>query len=152
MMVEYADHQDTAMRKKLLKEYPYTSHYKPLSNKGYDGDIIYSRYPLERIDTSNSPRAYNHVVITKQWRKYDILLVHTAAPINIHFRQLRKRQMKTFADHLSGFVHKSSPERMTIFGDFNITPWADQYHEFDTTMHNLDMRDITADMSFFNAT
>ncbi len=150
MLVEYADHQDQIMRKKLLVNYPYTSHYKPLSNKWYDGDIIYSRYPLTRVDTSDSPRAYNHVVITKQTQRYNIVLVHTAAPVTMRFRHLRKRQMQTLAEHLGNFLWKQKTKNIVMFGDFNITPWADQYHAFATTMKKLHMDDVTTDLSSFN--
>lgn len=155
MMVEYTAQQDKILRPQLVHNYPYTSRYQPRSGKNYDGDIIYSRYPLKKIDTHDSPRAYNHVIITKQRRPYHIILVHTAAPVSLSFWKLRKRQMDAFATNIAWFLSGNNAhisDSTAIFGDFNITPRVHDYQDFDARMNALYLQDVTTNSRYLDTT
>lgn len=125
MLVEYSKEHDETITPHLKKEYPYVSRY--IGNKGYDGDIIFSKYPLSTIKHTTIPGSFSHIQITYQTKNLDIALLHTSAPVSKHFFNMRTKQLNELKEILTTYYTTNSSNNLILAGDFNITPWSSYY-------------------------
>lgn len=125
MLVEYAKIHDEKITPQLKKTYPYVSRY--IGNTWYDGDIIFSKYPLQKINHTTIPGSFSHVTIAYKTKQLDIALLHTSAPISRYFFEMRTKQLNELQDILVHHYTQHSQENIILAWDFNITPWSPYY-------------------------
>lgn len=149
LFVEYAKIHDDALKTILSQEYPYRN--RSIGAKHFDGDVIYSRYPLSKIehDIPAGSWSFSHVEIEKNDRKFDIALIHTSAPVSNGFFAMREQQMDKLYDILSQYyIWDTLTKRdLIVLWDFNVSPWSPDYTKFDKEMKGLHLHDITTDLS-----
>lgn len=58
---------------------------------------------------------------------FDIVVIHTAAPVSQNLWQTRNRQLESLQAYLTSGV---MAERYLIAGDFNLTPWSGSFQSF----------------------
>ena len=143
MLVEYSKYHDENLTKIIKKDYPYISRY--VGSKGYDGDIIFSKYPLKKIDHTKNPGSFSHISITYKDKNIDLALMHTSAPVSKKFFTMRNNQLQDLSNILS-LYYADKPERNIILaGDFNLTPRSVYYKPFEDSLQKLGLYDITLD-------
>lgn len=125
MLVEYAKYHDEILTPQLKELYPYVSRY--IGSKWYDGDIIFSKYPLKKITHPTIPGAFSHISILYKNKQLDIALLHTSAPISRHFFDMRTKQLDELKEILVEYYTTYSSDNIILAGDFNITPWSPYY-------------------------
>lgn len=150
MFVEYAKIHDDAIRSILEKSYPYKNRY--VWGKHFDGDVIYSRYPIKKIEHQVYPWSWSftHITIKKDKKNLDIALVHTSAPISPDFFIKRDQQMNKLTEMLSEYYNskeqRNREKTLIVLGDFNVSPWSPSYTTFDTNMYNINLHDISTNL------
>ena len=110
LLVEYARQHDDAMRNLLKRNYPYINRF--VGGKHFDGDVIYSRYPLTKINHEVVPgsRSFTHIQIKNPLNKEitDFALVHTSAPISPSFWKMRETQLNKLQTILSAYYNNKN--------------------------------------------
>lgn len=146
MLVEYSKNHDEELTPILKKEYPYKSRY--VGQKWYDGDIIFSKYPLKNIKHNVYPGSFSHVNIEYKNKNYDFALIHTSAPVSEHFFKMRNTQLDELSNLLQEYYTTWKQDNpIFLLWDFNITPRSSYYTSFDTDMKKIWLDDITTDKS-----
>lgn len=146
MLVEYSKNHDEELTPILKKQYPYKSRY--VGQKWYDGDIIFSKYPLKNIKHNVYPGSFSHVNIEYNNNNYDFALIHTSAPVSEHFFKMRNTQLEELSNLLQEYYTTwKQNNSMFLLWDFNITPRSSYYTSFDTNMKKIWLDDITTDQS-----
>lgn len=155
LLVEYAKKHDDALSTILKKEYPYRSRY--VGGKHFDGDIIYSRYPLRKIDHEMPlwSRSFSHVQVQKlpNSQLLDIALVHTSAPISPLFWEMRDDQLDKLQDVLSQYYtgkNNLSDKDVVVLGDFNVSPRSPSYLSFSQNIKVLWLHNFSLDLAKTN--
>lgn len=145
LLVEYAKIHDESLTPLLKEKYPYVSRY--VGGKWYDGDVIYSKYPLEKIKHTVYPWSFSHVNIEYNKKSIDLALIHTSAPVSQYFFTMRNEQLDDLSNLMSEYYNKRSDQKVILLGDFNLTPRSDYYKPFDTSMKLLWLSNITTDIA-----
>ncbi len=145
LLVEYAKIHDEYLSPLLKQKYPYVSRY--VGGKWYDGDVIYSRYPLKKIKHEVYPWSFSHVSIEYNNKNIDFALIHTSAPVSEHFFTMRNEQLANLSDLMSKYHFENPTKNMILVGDFNLSPWSYYYTSFDITMRSLWLSNITTHLS-----
>lgn len=140
MFVEYAKIHDKVLVSLLKKEYPYRNVY--MGGKNFDGDVIYSRYPLSLVEHSVErwSRSFSHVKVKNLKKDLDLVLVHTSAPVSPIFFEMRTQQIQKLTTILKEYYAEESSltdRNIIVLGDFNISPWSAWYHTLDQAMQWL---------------
>ena len=145
LFVEYAKIHDDALKDTLDNDYPYRN--RSIWGKHFDGDVVYSRYPLTKIDHTIEKwsRSFSHVTIQKNHNPLDIILVHTSAPISQAFLDMRTSQIEKLSDMIQDYYNTDQTQRedIIILGDFNLSPRSPHYTAFNQEMNNLNFYDIS---------
>lgn len=147
LFVEYAKIHNDILNDIIKEEYPYYNRYA--WHKHFDGDIIFSRYPLVKIDQQIVPGtwSFSHVTIKKEKKELDIALVHTSAPVSPSFFVMREEQMDKLFEMLQDYYTTKTQRNIMIIGDFNIAPRSPWYKEFNKNVWSwLGLNDISADL------
>lgn len=145
MLVEYAQLQDNAISSLLQEEYPYVS--RLLGVRGYDGDVIFSRSPLETISHDNTSLLFSHIKTRHQSRDVDIILAHTSAPVSQPLFSLRNTQLNELKDILQEYISNELPSNIILAGDLNITPFSSYYQGFENSLLSSGLKNLTRDLS-----
>ncbi len=133
LLVEYTKQHNEILAPLLRHDYPYVSRY--IGGKWYDGDVIYSRYPLQKIQHDIYPGSFSHISINNWWKEVDFALIHTSAPVSEHFFTMRNEQLNNLSMLMSEHYKNINPNKnIILLGDFNITPRSYYYQEFSTQM------------------
>lgn len=161
MLVEYSKNHDQILTPILKKEYPYVSRY--IGEKGYDGDIIFSKVPMKNIDHTIHPWSFSHVSLLYNNKFIDIALVHTSAPVSKKFFNMRIHQLNELKTLI--YDYYKDPEYrwdrdIIIAGDFNISPWSPYYRKqlqypleslwFENITTNLNKTSYRSDMPYLS--
>lgn len=126
MLVEYSKSHDELLTPLLKKAYPYVSRY--IGSKWYDGDIIFSKYPIKNITHTVIPWSFSHITVSHSTQDIDIALVHTSAPVSKHYFDMRTNQLHELDNLLNTYYSwENKNHRLIVAGDFNITPWSSYY-------------------------
>jgi endonuclease/exonuclease/phosphatase (EEP) superfamily protein YafD len=142
LLVEYAKIHDENLSPLLKKDYPYVSRY--VWGKWYDGDVIYSKYPLTKIKHVVYPWSFSHVSIEYMNTSYDFALIHTSAPVSQHFFNMRIEQLDNLQQLMTEYyknTYKKTP--IVLLGDFNLSPRSWYYDWFNQKMKTIGLEDIT---------
>lgn len=145
LLVEYAKIHDEDLSPLLKQQYPYVSRY--VGGKWYDGDVIYSRYPLKKIKHDVYPWSFSHVSIEYNNKNIDFALIHTSAPVSEHFFAMRNEQLGDLSDMISKYHFENPTKNIILLGDFNLTPRSYYYTSFDKTMKSLWLSNITLQLA-----
>lgn len=145
LLVEYAKIHDEVLTPLLKEKYPYVSRY--VGGKWYDGDVIYSKYPLEKIKHTIYPWSFSHVNIQYENKTIDLALIHTSAPVSEYFFTMRNEQLTDLSNLMNEYYSTRSDQKVILLGDFNITPRSHYYKPFDTSMKLLWLSNITTDIA-----
>lgn len=136
LLVEYAKMHDTTLTPILRSSYPYTTRY--IGSKWYDGDIIFSRYPFQKIPHDDTPGSFSHISLDKDGTIIDLALVHTSAPVSTDFFMMRNTQLAELIDILhTHYNYTTPPHPLMMIGDFNISPWSIYYQSLNTELQQL---------------
>lgn len=145
LLVEYIKKYDAILAEGLQQEYPYASRY--VGRKGYDGDMIFSKYPLEKIQHTTHPGSFSHLRVIHPKQSFDLALIHTSAPVSPQFFVMRHTQLKLLTELLTEY-YSDTNQSLVLLGDFNISPWSPLYM---TQLHEplsaLGMQNLTTDLS-----
>ena len=144
LLIEYAKIHDEALSKILKSQYPYVSRY--VGGQWYDGDVIYSAYPLKKIKHTVYPWSFSHVSITYNNKNIDFALIHTSAPVSKEFFEMRNRQLNDLSNLMNEYYKETKDQKIILLGDFNVTPRSTYYKSFDNDMTNLWLYDISNHM------
>ncbi len=145
LFVEYAKIHDEALTSIIRQSYPYVSRY--VGKRWYDGDIIFSRYSLDKVNHPLNPGSFSHVQLTKNDTLYDLLLVHTSAPVSKGFFEMRNRQLDELHSIITDYMKAYPESNIIIAGDFNVSPWSHYYRIFDTSLQHLGVTNQTTALS-----
>jgi endonuclease/exonuclease/phosphatase (EEP) superfamily protein YafD len=108
--------------------------YASKSASFFGENLIYSKYQIideEYINLSNNRSGYNTITISFKNLDYKIYAIHTAAPINQEYFELRNLYLNDLAFDLS----TENSERIVVAGDFNLSPWSYYYKDFDSKIN-----------------
>lgn len=144
LLVEYAKIHDETLTPLLKQKYPYVSRY--VWGKWYDGDVIYSKYPLEKIKHTVYPWSFSHVSIQHNNKNIDFALIHTSAPVSQYFFTMRSEQLSDLSNLMTEYYNTKKDQNIILLGDFNLTPRSHYYKSFDTSMKSLWLSNITTDI------
>lgn len=141
MLVEYSKYHDEIITPQIKDRYPYVSRY--IWNKWYDGDIIFSKYPITKIDHTSHPWSFSHITISYNNIPLDIALVHTSAPVSRYFFDMRTDQLQELQEILEDYYSTHKTKRVLLAGDFNITPRSPYYVELEHSLSQLWLKNLT---------
>ncbi len=142
LLVEYTKQHNEVLAALLKQDYPYVSRY--IGGKWYDGDVIYSRYPLKKIKHDIYPGSFSHVSINYEWKEVDFALIHTSAPISEHFFNMRNEQLSDLSRLMSAYYQERKRDKnIILLWDFNITPRSPYYKTFSTQMNTIWLYNIS---------
>ena len=145
MLVEYSKLQDRLMTKDLQEIYPYVS--RRVGGEWYDGDVIFSRYPLEIIEREEDKLPFSHVRLNYNNTKIDVILVHTSAPVSKAYFTLRNQQIHELENYITEtFKNNHGKRNIIVAWDFNLTPWSPYYPWLSLDLWALWLRNITNDL------
>ncbi len=126
ILVELTDKQRDGIDD-VLKDYPYMRDVQ--ISIGYT--TIYSKYEISDSDVVDSEGIGRSIVkaqIQKDNKKYLVYAIHTTAPTNPEYFELRNEFMKTLAKDMD----KEKDSELIVAGDFNLSPWSKYYEDFET--------------------
>lgn len=153
LFVEYAKIHDDWISAMLEEEYPYMN--RSIGGKHYDGDIVFSRYPLKKIEHEFDrwSRSFSHILIyPDKALPIDISLVHTSAPVSVEFFEMRNEQLKKLVISLKEYYRNSESNtfslRRIVIGDMNITPWSYFYPQIDRSFVDLWLINYLSDSKY----
>jgi endonuclease/exonuclease/phosphatase (EEP) superfamily protein YafD len=107
----------------LKQDYPYSYEATRID---LFGKAIYSKYPLERIDTINKENAFDIVAtINKSKNKYKIISPYLTPPLDKNSLVACKVQMKNISNYIQNQV-----DRVIVLGDFNMVYWSEEIRNF----------------------
>jgi endonuclease/exonuclease/phosphatase (EEP) superfamily protein YafD len=141
LLVEYAKIHDEYIASILKEEYPYVSRY--VGGQGYDGDVIYSRYPLQKIKHTIYPWSFSHVSIKYNSKNIDFALIHTSAPVSVHFFEMRNNQLSDLSYLLTTYYTTPQTKNIVLVWDFNITPRSNYYKRFANDIQSIWLHNIS---------
>lgn len=142
LLVEYTKAHNEMLTKIIKEKYPYMSRY--VGWKGYDWDVIYSKYPVEKIKHWIYPWSFSHVSISYKEEIIDFALIHTSAPVSKHFFNMRNEQIKDLSGLMSEYYkNNDNKKNIILLWDFNLTPWSFYYKDFNSNMNNIWLYNIT---------
>lgn len=144
MLIEYSKYHDQYLTPLLQLDYPYVSRH--VGWKGYDGDVIFSKYPLENIDHNSNVGLFSHVNINIDETNFlDITLIHTSAPIAPYYYRIREQQFEKLTSTLSDYYSGDNKNNnILVLGDFNVSPWSASYNNLNQKLEELDLYNITS--------
>lgn len=146
LLVEYAKIHDETLTPLLKEQYPYKSRY--IGQKWYDGDIIFSKYPLKTIKHTVYPGSFSHISIEYRDQEYDFALIHTSAPVSEYFFNMRNKQLDELSELLQEhYTIEKRDHPIFLLWDFNITPRSSYYTSFASEMNKIGLDDITTNKS-----
>jgi endonuclease/exonuclease/phosphatase (EEP) superfamily protein YafD len=144
LLVEYTREQNEVLSSSLRSTHPYVSRY--IWKEWYDGDVIYSKYPLEKIKHTVYPGSFSHISITYDNKQVDFALIHTSTPVLPTFFHMRNKQLNDLSMLLWDYYKRSQIDKnIILLWDFNITPRSQYYRIFDTTMNSLWLYNLSTD-------
>ena len=135
LLVEYSPQWHMELAPILEELYPYMN-YQQHEHIVW-GRIVYSKYPLENLSlslTGSSAWRYGYVSIATDARDYVFYLVHTSAPTNTYYFDMRAEQLEQLQqDIMDHSAADLDDPLITIIGDFNLTPWSHAYDTLEQT-------------------
>ena len=147
LLVEYTKQHNEILAPLLKQNYPYVSRY--IGGKWYDGDVIYSKYPLEKIKHDIYPGSFSHITIRHWWKQIDFALIHTSAPVSEHFFNMRNQQIDNLSTLMSAYYqNRKQDKNVILLWDFNITPRSAYYKTFRTQMNTIWLYDISNNITY----
>lgn len=124
-----------AAAERLAAQLPSYPHVHAKSSYPY-GAVIFSRWPIQRVETIElAPQGAKaaKAVIDWQGNPLAIVGVHLHWPIGRNNVRLRNAEMKQLLQ-----VAQQTPEPLLIGGDFNVTPWSQNFRRTfdDSPLHD----------------